>query len=196
MEFKLGAYVSKIGSWLMPFSLFGLVGCIEPIDSSTDICLNVPTAQAVGIKKIYYGPFTNQQAAQPQDTVSLEDFGFNLELDLLAADIPSANPIFSNSNQVACQGIYTITNISNISVILNESFSGIPAGTDISYLFITPEGQSIAQLRTFDRVSAYIGAKLNFRPANYSQLNTRTFLFLRDGTQVFLDSTSPFLKIR
>lgn len=175
---------------------FVVSGCIESIDNASDLCLNVPVVEAEGIKRVYFGPFQNQQSASDQDTVVVENFGFNLELDLLieATDLP--DPFFSSTNRIACQGVYTIRNISNIAVVLLEPFADLPAGTDISYLLLTPSGQSIAQLREFNRVSVYIGARLNFNPEKISQLRTRTFLFLRDGTRVFLDSTSPFLKPR
>lgn len=184
-----------LGLW--GFGLFFLVsGCIESIDNASDLCLNVPVVEAEGIKRVYFGPFRNQQSATELDTVVVENFGFNLELDLLTDTTQQPDPFFSSTNRIACQGIYTIRNISNISVILLEPFSDLPAGTDISYLLLTPNGQSISQLREFNRVSAYIGARLNFHPEKISRLRTRTFLFLRNGSQVFLDSTSPFLKPR
>jgi hypothetical protein len=73
-------------------------------------------------------------------------------------------------------------------------FAGLPTGTDISYLLITPDGEKISELRDFQNVSVYFGTKLNITPSNYSQLKTRTFLFLKNGTQKVVDSTSPFLK--
>lgn len=182
---------------LWGFGIFFVVsGCIESIDNAADVCLNVPIAQAEGIKRIYFGPFQNQQSATSEDTVSVSDFGFNLELGIVTEENQELDPFFSSAERISCQGIYSIRNISNIAVVLLEPFGEIPTGTDISYLLLTPSGQSIAQLREFDRVSVYIGARLNFHPKNISQLNTRTFLFLRDGTQIFLDSSSPYLKPR
>ncbi|AMQ56679.1 hypothetical protein [Algoriphagus sanaruensis] len=169
-------------------------GCIEPLDSSSDRCLNVPLAEATGIKRVYFGPFKNQQARPQEDTVNVKEFSFNLELDIEVNGNTEPDPFFSNPEGISCLGIYSIRNIATITVVLLEPFSGIPAGMDISYLLKTSEGKSINELRDFDRVSVYLGTQLNFQPENYSQLKTRTFLFLRDGSIIFRDSTSPYLK--
>lgn len=166
------------------------------MDVSSDKCLVIPVVKAEGIKQVYFGPFKNQQSSSSEDTVGIDEFSFNLELAIGLEKKENNEPLFSNSDQISCSGIYSITNISNISVLLLEPFSGIPAGTNISYLLITPNGQSISQLKEFDRVPVYVGTKLNFHPKNISQLKTRTFLFLRDGTRFFLDSSSPYLKPR
>ena len=190
---KRKAGLSNLWAIMLTFLVFG---CIEPIDTTSDICLNVPLAEAEGIKRVYFGPFQNQKSATAEDTVSVSEFGFNLELSINTDNNEQLDPFFSNTDRINCQGIYSIRNISNFSVILLEPFEGLAAGTDISFLLLTPSGQSIAQLREFDRVSVYIGTRLNFNPKNISRLKTRTFLFLRDGSQVFLDSTSPYLKPR
>lgn len=182
-------------SLLLLIGILPILGsCIEPLDSTSDRCLNIPLAEATGIKRVYFGPFKNQQARPQEDTVSVKEFSFNLELDIAVNGEVEPDPFFSNPEGISCQGIYSIRNIATLTVVLLEPFSGIPAGTDISYLLETPDGKSINELRDFERVSVYVGAKLKLQPQNYSQLKTRTFLFLRDGSIIFNDSTSPYLK--
>jgi hypothetical protein len=85
--------------------------------------------------------------------------------------------------------------VSNISVVLLEPFAGLPVGTDISYALIADDGKSLSHLRELEGVTVYFSVSLKVATENYSQLKTRTFLFLKDGTQKVLKSTSPFLKI-
>lgn len=79
---------------------------------------------------------------------------------------------------------YNIDNISNISVILLAPFAD----------FATSENIRLSQLRNFENVSVYFCMRLSLVPKNYSKLKTRTFLFLKDGTQQVIDLSSPILK--
>lgn len=169
--------------------------CIELQDSDLiDGCPAAQEADAVGIKKIFFSPYRNQQYASETDTVPLADFRFNFELDILPKAAGSSG-LPGRALALSCVGTYNIRNVSNISVVLLEPFAGLPVGTDISYALIADDGKSVSQLRELEGVTVYFSARLTVATENYSQLKTRTFLFLKDGTQKVLESTSPFLKI-
>lgn len=169
--------------------------CIDSEDTGyLDGCPRGKEADALGIKQIFFSPYKNMRYSTAADTVPLSGFGFNFELDVQVKENPNSGSLPGQAFALSCIQTYTIRNISNISVILTESFAGLPIGTDISYLLVTPDNKRISELREFDNVSVYLGTSLNITPSNYSQLKTRTFLFLKNGTQTFIDSTSPYLK--
>jgi hypothetical protein len=156
-------------------------------------CPSPTEAEAVGIKQVFFSPYRNQQYATSTDTVALAAFGFNFELGIVEKD-SSITESFPDEVYPTCTGSFTIRNISNISVILLEPFAGLPIGTDISYALVTPENKKLSQLKEFENVSVYFGTRLLLVPENFSQLKTRTYLFLRDGSQITVDSTSPYLR--
>jgi hypothetical protein len=170
--------------------------CIELQDSDLiDGCPAPQEADAVGIKKIFFSPYRNQQYASETDTVPLADFRFNFELDILPKAAAGSSELPGRALALSCVGTYNIRNVSNISVVLLEPFAGLPVGTDISYALIADDGKSLSHLRELEGVTVYFSVSLKVATENYSQLKTRTFLFLKDGTQKVLESTSPFLKI-
>ncbi|TDQ19169.1 hypothetical protein DFQ04_0986 [Algoriphagus boseongensis] len=155
----------------------------------------LPTeADAIGIKQVFYGPYTNQRYSTASDTVLLKDFSFNFELEFQAKERASIGSLPGRSFALSCIPTYTVRNISNISVILLEPFAGLPVGTDIGFLLETTEGKKISELRVFEGISVYFGSILKITPQNFSQLKTRTFLFLKNGSRYFIDSSSPVLK--
>ncbi|GMQ27544.1 hypothetical protein [Algoriphagus confluentis] len=168
--------------------------CVDTPDLN-DLCPNPVEADALSIKEVFYSPYLNQRYASSSDTVSIEQFRFNFELEILRKENPSGGSLPGQAYALSCLETFTLRNISNISVVLTAPFAGLPIGTDIGYLLQTPEGKKIADLRTFDGISVYFGSRLTITPENYSQLKTRTFLFLRNGDRSFIDSTSPYLKI-
>lgn len=182
---------------------FGLLGlqlcllitwsCIEEVGLNEG-CPTPKEADAVSIKQVFFNPYKNQRYATPADTVAFSEFGFNFELEIQDYEALNARSFPGQAFALSCIQTYNLRNISNISVVLLAPFAGLPTGTDISYLLITPDGEKISELRDFQNVSVYFGTKLNITPSNYSQLKTRTFLFLKNGTQKVVDSTSPFLK--
>ena len=180
--------LSGYGMLLITFScvdtdLF-IEGCPRPIE-----------ANAISLKQVFYSPYENNHYSDSADTVLVKDFRFNFELEIKEKEMANAFEFPGRAFATSCIPSYSIRNISNISVILLAPFAGLPVGTDIGYLLETPEGSKISELKVFEGVSIYFGTKLLITPQNFSQLKTRTFLFLRDGTQTFIDSTSPFLKI-
>lgn len=169
--------------------------CIESDENGkTEGCPRPAEADATGIKQVFYGPYKNQRYATASDTVLLSEFRFNFELEIQVKENQNSGSLPGHSGKLDCIQTFNIRNISNISVILTDTFAGLPIGTDISYLLFTPEKKRISELKNFENVSVFFGTTLELRPPNYSQLKTRTFLFLKNGTQKIIDSTSPFLK--
>lgn len=169
--------------------------CIDSEDAGQlDGCPNPSEADAIGIKQVFYSPYKNQRYAASSDTVLLSEFGFNLELEIQEKEKPNSGSLPGQAYALSCIKTYNIRNVSSITVLLLEPFAGLPIGTDISYLLVTPEKKTISELREFDNVPVYFGSTLMITPPNYSRLKTRTFLFLKNGTQKVFDSTSPFLK--
>jgi hypothetical protein len=188
----------KLGLTLVLCFLYGLVlilsSCLEN-DYYIEGCPLPKEAEAIGIKQVFFGPYTNKRYSSSSDTVPLRDFTFNFELEVKEKKSASLGSFPGRSYALSCIPSYSIQNISNISVILLEPFAGLPIGTDIGYLLETPEGNKLSELRVFEGISVYFGSTIKITPANYSQLKTRTFLFLKNGKQYSIDSTSPFLKI-
>lgn len=186
-------------TFFKPFSralyfLFFLNSCIPVKEDPNDRCPPAIPAAAVGIEEVYFSPFKNQRSATSSDTVPLSQFGYKFKLNVSRIQASDLDEDWS-ATQDFCEETFQIRNISNISVVLTAPFAGLPIGTDISYALITPNGKNISQLREFENVSVFFGSKLNLRPAPFSQLKTRIFVFLRDGRQASLESTSPYLKI-
>lgn len=170
-------------------------GCIDAGDPTLDGCPRPVEADATGIKQVFFSPYRNQRYATASDTVLLSEFGFNLELEIQQKEAQAFAGLPGQAYALSCIGLYNIRNISTISVLLLEPFAGLPVGTDISYALIDSEDKSLSKLRELERVTVYFGTTLTLTPENYSQLKTRTFLFLKNGTQKVFDSTSPYLKI-
>ncbi|GMQ23606.1 hypothetical protein Aoki45_02880 [Algoriphagus sp. oki45] len=168
--------------------------CVEMPDLN-DLCPDPIEADALSLKEVFYSPYSNQQYSSSTDTVPLGEFRFNFELEIQQKENPSGASLPGQAFALSCAQTFNIRNISNISVILTAPFAGLPIGTDIGYLLETPEGEKLSELRTFEGISVYFGTRLNITPENYSQLKTRTFLFLRNGDRSFIDSTSPYIKI-
>lgn len=169
--------------------------CIDGEDSGfIDGCPRAKEADALGIKDVFFSPYLNNRYSTATDTVPLSQFGFNFELDIQLKENPNSGSLPGQAFALSCIETFNIRNISNIMVVLTAPFAGLPIGTDISYLLVTPDNQRLSELREFENVSVYFGTSLRTTPSNFSQLKTRTFLFLRNGKQVFIDSTSPYLK--
>ena len=176
--------------------LFALItfSCVETPELD-DLCPEPAEADAMGIKDVFYSPYSNQRYSSSSDTVPLREFRFNFELEIQRKENPAGGSLPGQAFALSCLETFTIRNISNISVILTAPFAGLPIGTDIAYLLETPEGEKLSEMRTFEGISVYFGTRLTITPENYSQLKTRTFLFLKNGDCSFIDSSSPYLKI-
>ncbi len=176
-------------------SILILGSCVDQLDSDPfGNCPNAKLANAVDLK-VFYSPYENSQYAIEKDTVDFIDFRYNFELMPELVDESSLGNFPGNAYALSCAASFNFKNISNIAVTLLAPFDGLPIGTDISYLLQIDTEITLNKLREFDKQLPIFGAKLNVTPANYEQLKTRTFLFLKDGSKVIVDSTSPFLKV-
>lgn len=169
--------------------------CIDTLDpADLEGCPRPVQADAVKIKEIFFSPYRNQRYSISNDTVPVSEFGFNFELEIQVRENQNSGSLPGQAYALSCLQTYNIRNISNITVLLTEPFAGLPIGTDISYLLITADKKPISELKEFENVSVFFGSRLSATPANFSQLKTRTFLFLKNGTRTFIDTTSPVLK--
>lgn len=174
------------------FAFATFQSCIQVEEDPYNRCPSPKPANAIGIKQVFFSPYKNQRYASASDTVPFSEFGYNFQLDLKLIE----NPLQTESSPaypLVCEETFRIENISNIAVILTAPFAGLPTGADISYALITPDDKNISQLKTFDQVSIYFGAKLTLKPNTISQLKSRIFVFFKDGSGSFLDATSPYL---
>lgn len=187
---RIGATLGLLG---LQLCLLITWSCIEE-PGFNEGCPAPKEAAAVSIKQVFFSPYKNQRYAAASDTVLFSEFGFNFELEIQELEALNTGAFPGRAFALSCIQTYNLRNVSNITVILLEPFAGLPIGTDISYLLETPDKKTISELRVFENVSVYFGSTLAITPPNYSQLKTRTFLFLRNGTQKVLDSTSPYLK--
>jgi hypothetical protein len=193
LKIRKESWVIKKGSRLLVFLVLSIFNsCIQVDEDPYNRCPSAKPANATGIKQVFFSPYKNQRYATASDTVSVSGFGYNFQLDIKLienANQTDASPAYP----LVCEETFRIENISNIAIILLEPFAGLPVGTDISYALITPNGKKVSELKLFDQVSVYFGTKLTLRPSSISQLKSRIFVFFKDGSRSFLDSTSPFL---
>ncbi len=158
-------------------------------------CGPTQPANATDIE-VLYGPFTNDEYSTESDTVSFDDFTFNIKLEVeLLTESSLKNSLPGQAFALSCAPIYTLRNLSNISVILTAPFAGLQTGTDISYLIsLQEDGTLLSEFRDFREVFSIFSTKLDKAPDDLSQLKTRTVLFLKNGEQVSYLSSSPVLK--
>ncbi|WP_288372327.1 hypothetical protein [uncultured Algoriphagus sp.] len=156
-------------------------------------CPGARDANAIDLN-VEFAPYLSDRYATSSDTVDFEDFFMVLDLEAEVLSEASSSWAFGRAYALSCAPIYNFKNISNIAVTLREPFGSLQAGTDISYLFETLEGTRLSDLRVFQNLIPTFGLYLQENPENYSQLSLRIFLFLRDGSQILVDTTSPTLK--
>ena len=151
-----------------------------------DVCDSPPKATVEDIA-VFYGPFKEGGYAIESDTVTFSNFTFNLRL------LPKTDINYTNSNSSGCPPLFNFHTVSNISILLNEEYNDLPIGTDISFLMKLSDGTYLNKLRDFSKSSEYYSLKIEAAPKSLSQLKTKTFLFLRDGSKIVFDSTSPYI---
>ncbi len=156
-------------------------------------CGPVAKADAIDIS-VFFSPYENDSYSIESDTVYVDDFAFNFQL-IPELQSSSNKGIFpGQAYALSCAELYDFQNISNITVILKKEFNGLPIGTDVSFLLELNDGTTLDKVRDFSKSPTYYMTKLNVSPENFSQLETQTFLFLRDGTQIIVDTTSPYIR--
>lgn len=172
-----------------------LASCMDEtsIENPFGQCPAARDANATGVKAQFF-PYKNSRYSIESDTVPSSEFAIVLELtpELLSENLVGKFP--GQAFALSCAPAYNFRNISNIAVILTASFAGIQNGTDISYLLELPDKTRLSEFRDFQNTSNYFLLKLNKEPKNFERLKTKTILFLRNGTQLTFDSTSPAIK--
>jgi hypothetical protein len=165
--------------------------CVPDPDDLLE-CPYPSLARLDSIYQVFYSPYTNQRYASQNDTVRFEDFLLNVEFGY--------TKINTNSNAIdrtypgACASLYNVQNLSNIELYLTSPYNGLPTGTEVSYLFLTPDGTALNRFRDFKRMNQYFSLKLKEKPTQKSQINTRLVVYFRDGSSKSIASISPFLK--
>lgn len=174
-----------------------LVSCLDEtsIENPFGECPASRAANATGIKTQFF-PYKNSRYSIETDTVLMSEFAVVLEL---TPELLSENQVGKFPGQafaLSCAPVYEFKNISNISVILTAPFAGIQNGTDISYLLELSDKTRLSEFRDFQNTSNFFLLKLNKEPANFQRLKTKTIIFLRNGSQLTFDSTSPAIQTR
>jgi hypothetical protein len=182
---------------LIHLLLLILVSCLDEatIQDPFGECPPPRPANAIGLK-IQFFPYENLRYSLETDTVLYVKFGIVLELtpELISENQVGKFP--GRAFALSCAPWYNFRNISNIAIILTAPFAGIQNGTDISYLLELPDKTKLSELRDFQNTSNFFSLTLNKEPANFERLKTKTILFLRNGTQLTFDSTSPAIQTR
>jgi hypothetical protein len=154
---------------------------------------NIPVkSNFSALKQVFFSPFQNQQYADSADTVSITDFRFNMEFEFEA---------FSKSESEELQQItfdcapkFNVQNISNIEIFLTDYFNELPPGRDIGYLFLLPDGTQLSRFRDFSKMEKFISLRFNTSSVRPQQLNSLVVIYLKNGEQFQMRSTSPYLR--
>ncbi|WP_144604949.1 hypothetical protein [Algoriphagus algorifonticola] len=175
-----------------------LVGssCVqEQLPDLYESCPPPRAANAIDLKVLYL-PYINNTYSKSTDTVNSKDFQVVLELEPeLLSENSTGSSQLGRAFALSCLPIYDFRNISNIAITLTESYGELQAGSDISYLFENFEGIRLSEIRDFKKFDRLIGLSYKGNISNNSQLKTRTFLFLKNGNQIVVNSSSPILKL-
>ena len=182
---------------LIHLILLVLVSCLDEttLEDPFGECPQPRSANVIGLKNQYL-PYENSRYSIETDTVLFEEFAIVIEL---TPELMSENQVGKFPGQafaLTCAPSYDFRNISNIAVILTAPFAELQNGTDISYLLELPDETLLSELRDFQNTSNFFLFNLNKEPENFQRLKTKTIIFLRNGTQITFDSTSPAIQIR
>jgi hypothetical protein len=171
--------------------LGGIFSCIK--DNQFDgECPYPDLAKLDSINQIFFSPYLNKKYSTKTDTVAFRDFRFHVEFGF--EKIQRNNGQTETPRNPVCEPEYDVRDISNIAIILTGNYDGIQIGTDVSYLFLLPDGSSINRFREFSRMKQYMTLNLRDKPATISQLKTEMVIFFVDGSQIKKRSISPFIK--
>lgn len=174
-------------------SLVILPSCYTSPDFEDNECGIIRRANVTSLKQVFFSPFFNGSFASENDTVFVEDFRHNLEIEYEV--LASSSATFSYQSLVAdCEPRYLVENISNIQILLRSQFNGLSPGTDISYLFQLADGSQLSRFREFSRMVQFYSLTFHGQAEGIQRLETSTIIFLRDGSQFKVDTISPFLK--
>ena len=184
--------VAMISSYL---SMLIFVACVEdPEINPFGECGGPKKVNATGLN-LFYEPYNNNQYANESDTVRVENFGIYLRIDsepLADASYPTST-FPGKAYGLSCAPNLDFQNITSISITLLAPYGGKAAGTNITSLVTTHDDVKLSDLREFKHSMGQYKLTVNLIPENNSQLNTRTVLKLKNGTDKIIESTSPVL---
>lgn len=179
------------GLLLIAILQIGSIRCVP--DPNDGLGCPYPTLATLdSIYQVFYSPYFNQRYARSTDTVRFEEFQLNVEFGF--ARVNTNTNAYERTYPGACPLLYHVQNISNIELYLTSPYNGLSTGTEVSYLFETPDGTTLSRYRDFKRMNQYLSLKLRERPQQKSQINTRLVVYFRDGSSKSLESMSPFIK--
>jgi hypothetical protein len=178
--------VSQLAS-LVSYSCF-----VDPAFDDLDCSIPLK-ANITELKQVFYSPYENQQYALPTDTVPISDFRFNMEFEFEPINTAKNLGAPGYAYALDCVPVFDVKNISNIQVFLTDFFNELPPGRDISYLLLLPDGSQLSRFRDYSKMEQFLSLKFNFNLSNTRQLNSLVIIYLKNGEQLRLRSTSPYL---
>ncbi|UZD23815.1 hypothetical protein PBT90_10485 [Algoriphagus halophytocola] len=173
-------------------SMMVLVSCMDEVDPDPmGTCSSTQNANAIDLK-VKYGPYLGSSFATESDKIPFSEFVYYIELfPEVIAETKGQAGFPGRAYALSCVAIYNFKNITRIAIELTEPFKEIPAGTDISTLFLNGRQEKLSDMENFEGLTQFLEFKFDFVPENNSQLKTKTILYLNDGTQKSFESTSP-----
>lgn len=175
--------------------LMVLVSCVEEPNPYTFGKCPDPVKAIFEDLEVNFTPFIEDRYAVESDTVSTTDFSIVLNfkpVESTAAKLLNSFP--GKAYALSCLLVYNFSNISTISITLTEAYGDLQNGSDITYLFEDYAGKKLSDLKDFKAIPAYMGFNFTGVIENYSKLKFRTHVFLKNGTQIVVNSSSPTLK--
>ncbi|TVP53734.1 MAG: hypothetical protein EA341_00700 [Mongoliibacter sp.] len=177
---------------LFQLQLLILQACYTNPEFEDDLCGVVRRANVIEVSQVFFSPFINGLYSEKEDTVKVEDFRFNFELEYEA--IQSSSLHFPGQCIARdCEPKFNVQNISNIQILLKEPFMDLPPGTDIAYLFRFADGTQLSRFREFNRMSQFFTLTFHGETTRAERMKTDFLIFLRNGEQLKFSSTSPYI---
>lgn len=157
-------------------------------------CPNPIISELYQVNRLFFSPYQQMRFSTEEDTVSLEAFRYNLELEF--------KPIGNGSNfqntedflLAGCNPRFDAQNISNMLILNNSTFLGLPPSTDISYLFELPDGTRLSRFSDFSRLENFISLSLVAPLSEPERLDSQLIIYFKNGEQWVFESKSPVLK--
>lgn len=169
----------------------GILSCNQDSQFETG-CPYPSLAELDSVKQVFYSPYRNQQYSTKSDTVPFEEFRYHLEFEF--EKIQRNNGFNEPPINPSCDSEFDVLGISNFAIILTAPYDGIQIGTDVSYLFLLPDGNSINRFREFHRMKQFMTLKIKEKPSKISQLNTEIIIYMVNGDRIKKSTISPFIR--
>lgn len=175
--------------------LMVLVSCVEEPNPYTFGKCPDPVKANFEDLEVNFTPFIDDRFAVESDTVLITDFSMILNFkpeETTTGKLLNTFP--GKAYALSCALVYNFSNISNISITLTEAFGNLQNGSDITFLFEDYAGKKLSELKDFKAIPSFMGFNFAGEIENYSKLKFRTIVFLKNGTQIVVNSSSPTLK--